>query len=220
MLAATVFAIAAAAPATTLPSRGAVWSALDRDLNTRCDGAVESADCVSHPSAISVRRLGCDAEPDGRALCRYQRRIATVSGARARWQAAETRFRYHRGAMIWSIERDFPLTPERADVEGALHWQAGSLCRSLIDACLDEDGNEISPLPEFAVTALDCRSAAARRATCSFASVRNFGPGESRPSERCTGTLERRDHEGGETNWTFVTPDPWRRPTAALLSCN
>jgi hypothetical protein len=219
MLAATVLAIAAA-PAPTLPSRGAVWSALDRDLNGRCDGALESADCVSHPSAISVRRLGCDAEPNDRALCRYQRRINTVSGRRARWQAAETRFRYHRGTMIWSIERDFPQTPERADVEGALHWQAGSLCRTLIDACLDANGNDINPLPEFTVSALDCRPVVDRRAACSFTSVSHFGPGNARPSERCTGTLERRDGDDGETSWTFFVPDPRRRPYSALLRCN
>ena len=220
MLAATVFAIAAAAAATTLPSRGAVWNALDRELNTRCDGAIESADCVSHPSGVSVRRLGCDAEPNDRALCRYQRRIATISGRRARWQAAETRFLYRRGTMIWSIERDFPLTPERAHVEGALHWQAGSLCRLLIDDCLDEEGNEINPLPEFAVSALECRPAADRRATCSFTSARHFGPDNTQPRERCTGTLQRRDHDDGETSWTFFVPDPRRRPYSALLSCN
>ena len=219
MLAATALAIAAA-PAPALPSRGAVWSALDRDLNTRCDGGAESADCVSHPAGVSVRGLRCGAEAGDRALCRYQRRIAAITGRRAIWEAAETRFRFDRGTMIWSIERDFPLTPERANVEGALHWQEGSLCRMLIDACHDGQGNEINPLPEFTVSGLECRPAADRRATCSFTSVRHFGPGNPRPSERCTGTLERRDHDRGVTTWNFVVPDPRRRPYAALLSCN
>jgi hypothetical protein len=219
MLAATALAIAAA-PAPALPSRGAVWSALDRDLNTRCDGALESADCVSHPSAISVRRLGCDAEPNDRALCRYQRRITTISGRRARWEAAETRFLYHRGTMIWSIERDFPLTPARADVEGALQWESGRVCRNLIDHCLDENGNDIFATPEFAVSALQCRPAADRRATCSFTSVRRSGRNSAEPSERCTGTLLRHDDDDGETSWTFFVPDPRRRPNTALLGCN
>ena len=219
MLAATALAIAAA-PAPALPSRGAVWSALDRDLNTRCSGGVESADCVSHPASVSVRGLRCGAEPGGRALCRYQRRIATISGRTASWEAAETRFRSHGGTMAWSIERDFPLTPERANVEGALHWQAGAVCRMLIDDCLDGEGNEIDPLPEFTVSALECRPAAGRRATCSFTSVRHFGPRNALPGERCTGTLERRDHDSGVATWNFVVPDPRRRPYAALLSCN
>lgn len=219
MLAATALAIAAA-QAPAVPGRGAVWSALDRDLNTRCDGGVESADCVSHPAGVSVRGLRCGAEGGDRALCRYERRIAAIGGRRARWEAAETRFRYQRGTMIWSIERDFPLTPESANVEGALHWQAGALCRMMIDDCLDGDGNEINPLPEFTVSGLECRPAADRRATCSFTSVRHFGPGDSRPGGRCTGTLQRRDDEGGESSWTFVVPDPRRQPWAALLSCN
>jgi hypothetical protein len=219
MLAATALAIAAA-PAPALPSRGAVWGALDRDLDTRCGGGVESADCVSHPAGVSVRGLRCGAEVDGRALCRYQRRIATIGGARARWEAAETRFHYHRGTMIWSIERDFPLTPERRNVEGALHFDAGAICRMLIDDCLDDQGNEIIPLPEFTVAALECQPAAERRATCSFTSTRHFGPDNAGPSERCTGTLQRDDHEGGQSSWTFVVPNPRRQPHNALLSCN
>jgi hypothetical protein len=219
MLTATALAIAAA-PAAALPSRSAAWSALDRDLNTRCGGGTESAGCVSHPAEVSVRGLRCDAEADGRALCRYQRRIAAIGDRRPRWESAETRFRYHRGTMIWSIERDFPLTPEQSDVEGALHWQAGSLCRTLIDACLDENGNEINPLPEFTVSALNCRPAAGRRATCSFTSARRFGRNSAEAGERCTGTFLRQDDDGGESSWTFVVPDPRRRPYAALLSCN
>ena len=113
-----------------------------------------------------------------------------------------------------------PGDPRSIHVEGALHWQAGSVCRLLIDACLDGDGNEINPLPEFAVSALDCRPAADRRATCSFTSVRHFGPRNALPGQRCTGTLERRDHDSGVTTWNFVVPDPRRRPYAALLSCN
>lgn len=218
MLAATALAIAAA-PAPALPGRGAVWSALDRDLNTRCGGGPESGDCVSHPAGVSVRRLRCGAEAEGRALCRYQRRIATIGGRRARWESAETRFRYHRGTMIWSIERDFPLAPERASVEGALHHQAGALCRLLIDDCVDGEGNETSPLPQFTVSALECRPAAARRATCSFTAARHYGPGNVRPSERCTGTLHRYDDDDGQSSWTFVVPDP-RHPLTALLACN
>ena len=153
------------------------------------------------------------------ARCRYQRRVRSFVGE-PRWEPAETRFAYDGTRRVWSFERDFPLTPERADVEGALHWQAGAICRMLIDACLDEQGNEINPLPEFTVSALDCRPAADRRATCSFTSVSHFGPRNALPAERCTGTLQRRDHESGETSWTFVVPDPRRRPYAALLSCN
>jgi len=219
MLAATALAIAAV-QAQPPPSCGAVWSAVDRDLNTRCDGRIESADCVTHPSSVRVRRLACEPEAGDRARCRYQRRIATVGGRRGRWEAAETRFHYHRGTMIWSVDRDFPLTPDRADVKGALHWQAGSLCRTLIDACLDENGNDINPLPEFTVSALDCRPGAGRRATCSFTSMRGFGPNRIEPSERCTGTLVRRDGDGGEASWTFFVPDPRRRPYSALLRCN
>ncbi|HEV7658593.1 MAG TPA: hypothetical protein VGO55_01985 [Allosphingosinicella sp.] len=219
MLAATALAIATA-PAPALPGRGAVWSALDRDLNTRCGGGVESADCVSHPASVSVRGLRCGAEPDGRALCRYERRIATIGGRRARWEAAETRFRHHRGTMVWSIERDFPLTPERADVEGALHVRAGALCLILIDDCVDGQGNETIPVPEFTVSALECRPAADRRAVCSFTSTRHFGPDNAGPSERCTGTLQRGDQDGGESSWTFVVPNRRRRPFDALLSCS
>lgn len=220
MLASAALAIAAT-QTPALPSRGAVWSALDRGFNTLCDGALESADCVSHPSAISVRRLGCDAEPNDRAVCRYQRRIAATGGSRRpRWEAAETRFSYHRGTMIWSIEHDFPMTPGRRDVEGALHWQAGSLCRMLIDDCVDENGNEINPVPHFTVSALDCRPAAGRRATCSFTSARRFGGNDAGPGERCSGTLLRGDDDNGESSWTFVVPDPRRRPFSALLRCN
>jgi hypothetical protein len=111
-----------------------------------------------------------------------------------------------------------PALPSRASVEGALHWQAGSLCRLLIDDCVDGEGNEISPLPEFTVSALECRRAGARRATCSFTAVRHYGPGNARPSERCTGTLQSRD-EGGATLWNFVVPDR-RHSLTALLSCN
>jgi len=112
-----------------------------------------------------------------------------------------------------------PALPSRADVEGALYWQAGSLCRLLIDDCVDGEGNEINPLPRFTVSALECRPAAARRATCSFTSVRHYGPDNVLPSERCTGTLQSHD-EGGATIWNFVVPDPRRHSLTALLSCN
>ena len=110
--------------------------------------------------------------------------------------------------------------PDPADVEGALHWQAGAACRFLIDDCLDENGDAKNPLPEFTVSALECRPAGDRRAMCSFTSVKRFGPDSTGPRERCTGTLERRDHDSGGTSWTFVVPDPRRLPYGALLSCN
>ena len=110
-----------------------------------------------------------------------------------------------------------PALPSRASVEGALHWQEGSLCRLLIDDCVDGEGNEISPLPQFTVSALDCRPAAARRATCSFTAARHYGPGDVRPSERCTGTLQSNDLDG---TWRFVVPNPRRQPHTAMLSCN
>ncbi|HKQ94301.1 MAG TPA: hypothetical protein VJS40_01735 [Aestuariivirgaceae bacterium] len=109
--------------------------------------------------------------------------------------------------------------PNAGAVEGALNWEAGSMCRFLIDHCLDGQGNDIDPLPQFTVSDLACRPAAGRRATCSFTSVRSYGPGNVRPSEHCTGTLVARDDDRGQTNWTFVVPNP-RRPYNALLSCN
>lgn len=218
MLAAAALAIAAA-PAPALPSRAQVREAMDHAINSGCGSGIESENCVSHPSAVSVRRVSCVAEAPSMARCRYQRRVHPFFG-QARWEPAETRFAYDGARQAWFFEREFPLAPERANVEGALHWQAGALCRMLIDDCLDGDGNEINPLPQFTVSALECRPAGNRRATCSFTSVRHFGPRDALPGERCTGTLERRDHDRGETSWNFVVPDPWRRPYAALLRCH
>ena len=110
--------------------------------------------------------------------------------------------------------------PSRADVEGALVWEDGRVCRNLIDACLDEDGNDLYATHEYTVSALECRPGADLRATCSFTSVRRFGPDSAEPGERCTGTLLRHDHDGGETSWSFFVPDPRRRPYAVLLSCH
>jgi len=207
------------AAAQTVPSRAQVREAVDHKLNSLCDGGIESENCVSHPVDVSVRGLSCLADAPSLANCRYERRIRSIGG-RPRWRSAETRFAYDGAGRTWSVDRDFATVPERADVEGALHWQYGSLCRSLIDACLDGEGNEINPSPEFTVSALECRPVAVRRATCSFTSVKSFGPGNARPDERCTGTLERRDHDSGDTTWTFSIPDPRRRPIVALLSCN
>jgi hypothetical protein len=215
-----LLAISAATPAAAqaVPSRAEVREALDHEINSLCGGGVESESCVSHPSAVSVRRVSCAAD-GATARCRYERSVRSIGG-RPGWRPAETRFAYDAARRAWTVDRDFALAPERSDVEGALHWQYGSFCRALIDACLDDEGNEIHPSPEFTVSALECRPAADRRATCSFTSVRGFGPGNAQPGERCTGTLERRDHEGGDTTWTFSVPDPRRRPSAALLSCN
>lgn len=210
---------ATSAAAQTMPSRMEVREAVDHGLNSLCDGGVESEDCVSHPSAVSVRDVNCAADGAGMAKCRYERRIGAIGG-RPRWRRAETRFAYDGARRAWSVDRDFALTPERDGVERALYWQYGSICRSLIDACIDQDGNEIYPAPEFTVSALECRPAADRRATCSFTSVRSFGSRNAQPGERCTGTLVRRDHDSGETTWSFLVPDPMRRPNAALLSCN
>ena len=127
MLAATALAIAAA-PAPALPSRAQVREAVDHALNSLCGGGIESENCVSHPSTVRVRGVSCAAEGSAMARCRYQRRVRSFVG-QPRWRPAETRFAYDGARRVWSIERDFPLTPESTNVEGALHWQEGSVCR-------------------------------------------------------------------------------------------
>jgi hypothetical protein len=214
-----IAASAAAGTARAIPNPAQVRDAVGYALNSLCDGGVESDTCVSHPSSVAVRGVRCAAGGPAMANCRYERRVRST-GRRPRWSPAETRFAYDGARRAWSVDVDFPLTPDRADVEGALQWQSGHACRILIDACIDQDGNEMYVTPEFTVSALECRPVAERRASCSFTSARSYGSNSARPSERCTGTLQRRDHEGGETSWTFFFPDPMRRPYAALLSCN
>jgi hypothetical protein len=213
-------ALLSVAPAAQpLPARDDVRRAIEGELNSLCGGEVENDGCVSHPRSAEVRNLRCRLAGDELATCRYERRVRSIGG-RPRWHPAETRFVRNGRHGPWSLERDFPLTPERVDVEGALRWQYGHVCRMLIDHCLDQNGNEIEATPEFAVSALECRRAGDRRATCSFTSIKSFGLDDVLPSERCTGTLQRRDGDGGDASWTFLIPDPRRRPYAALLSCN
>lgn len=113
-----------------------------------------------------------------------------------------------------------PSLPDSMAVEGALSWQAGSWCRYTIDDCLDEQGNDIDPSPIFTVSDLKCRPAAKHRVICSFASVKSFGPDDVQAGEHCKGTLVSREHDNGATSWSFVVPDPMRKPYVALLSCN
>ena len=113
--------------------------------------------------------------------------------------------------------------PQPSDVEGRLHWHAGSVCRSLIDACLDSEGNEINPLPEFKVSNLECRFAANRSSVCSFTSVKTFGLGDVRPAEHCAATFVRnRSTHHPQLSWDFAYHPRGRRSFARspVLTCN
>jgi hypothetical protein len=91
--------------------------------------------------------------------------------------------------------------PTAEQVGGALYWNAGKPCRDLIDACLDEHGNELVSLPEFSVSELKCKSQTPGRTTCSFQSAEHYGAGVVR-KERCTGTFVR-DATG--SGWALAT---------------
>ncbi|HEX8481732.1 MAG TPA: hypothetical protein VF650_07515 [Allosphingosinicella sp.] len=117
---------------------------------------------------------------------------------------------------------DPSVRPEPADVEGLLYWQSGSVCRTLIDACLDSDGNEIHPIPEFKVSELKCRLAAISSSVCSFIAVKTFGPGDIRPPERCTATFRRDRSSRPGLTWDFAY-HPQERPSferSPILTCN
>jgi hypothetical protein len=210
MLAATALAIAAA-QAQIVPNTGAVWSALDRYFIARCGGRRADADCVRGLGSINVRDLDCTAEADDRALCRYERRLVTIGGRRLR-ETAETRFRYRRDVMIWSIERDFPPTPGHDDIAGAMVDEANRPCLTLIDHCIDEDGNPLHAEPRIAVSDARCRPAGVRRARCSFRAIR-----DGRRS-RCSGTLAAGDDGEGGRTWNFLM-NP-RRESAPAVRCN
>ena len=126
------------------------------------------------------------------------------------------------GAIPAAAHGDPTARPEPADVEGLLHWQSGSYCRSLIDACLDSEGNEINPLPEFKVSELQCRLAANRSSVCSFKAVKTFGPGDTRPAERCTATFRRDRNAFPQLTWDFAYHPQERRSfrRSPILTCN
>jgi len=95
-----------------------------------------------------------------------------------------------------------------ADVERSLQWESGRTCRDLIDACLDEQGNDLYPTPEFSVSELQCRRLAEDRARCTFLSAMRYGPEVVRRS-RCTATFLL-----WRESWTLERD--WRRRHTAL----
>ena len=106
------------------------------------------------------------------------------------------------------------------EVAGWLHWESGRMCRDLIDACLDGDGNEIVPLPEYEVSNLKCRPMPEETLDCSFTAVMTNAQTPS-PSH-CTATFRQVRGTTGEVRWMFalhprerlrLSPDP-------ILKCN
>ena len=201
--------------AGAVPSRAEVEEALEYDLNTRCDGALESEDCSSHPSSVTVRQVRCSAESEETALCRYDRRIETIGSGPIRWRRAVTRFTHEAGGF-WKLGFDFALKPEARDVEGALVTEAGRWCRNLIDACLDENGNSLFAEPDFRVSRLRCQPLVDQRSACSFDSTEIRGE-RVHPRRSCEGILATSQGTYGDQHWVLVH-NP--RRNASTLQCN
>ena len=109
--------------------------------------------------------------------------------------------------------------PSAQDIAGALEWQEGAACRSLIDACVDDKGNDIYPPVSFSVSRQNCQPQIDHSMRCSFSSIRTSGE-RSESSRNCDGVLISHANSYGDPIWLFAVPDPRRRPWGALLSCN
>ena len=111
--------------------------------------------------------------------------------------------------------------PSPEDVAGVLHWESGRLCRDLIDACLDENGDSMVQLPEYEVSNLKCRRMPEERATCSFASARKDGD-RITARESCKATFTELRDAYGNRGWQFARHklERPRLSSAPILTCN
>jgi hypothetical protein len=89
------------------------------------------------------------------------------------------------GSATASMRQSGPVGPTSEQVEAMLYYNAGQVCRDLIDACLDEEGNSLIAFPDFHVSQLACDAAVAGRKRCVFQSEQRYGERIAR-RERCT----------------------------------
>ena len=108
VLAVMATAACATSPAAAgpVPSRADVAAALEHELNTMCDGDIESENCTSHPSAVSVTELRCAPQSGGIARCRYSVRVRSIYAGNP-WRDEAARFRFDGNRQIWSLIGDF-----------------------------------------------------------------------------------------------------------------
>ena len=109
--------------------------------------------------------------------------------------------------------------PSAEQVAGWLVWEDGRLCRDLIDACLDENGNGPYDSRQYSVSNLKCRARPQGRAECSFTSLVD---GQTAPPQHCTATFKRRRLDNGELDWEFAYRplERARLSSAPILKCN
>ena len=203
-------ACATTAAARVTPTRSQVVAALDYELNSMCGGALESENCISHPSRAAVRALRCSPGERWSARCRYELRVTGIT-SQTRWRRAEGWFR-DLGREGWILDRQTELEPDEEDVEEALRQEGNRFCVSLIDACLDEEGNALYQEIEVEVSDLRCSPRGERRVACTFSAARDNGP-----QETCFGTLAAVD-DAAERDWSFMI-NP-RRELASAVRCN
>ena len=110
--------------------------------------------------------------------------------------------------------------PSPEAVAGWLRWEDGRICRDMIDACLDGNGDALFELPVYKVSNLNCRRMPQERAACSFTSEEY---GRTASTKHCTAMFKQRRLDNGNPDWEFdYRPREGRlrlSPTP-ILTCN